>query len=133
VVAGLAVALLAAAAFAVWPWPDRITEENFNRIKEGMSRADMEAILGPAGDYTTGPVLGGPRESWHRRNFDEDPDSVKQRITWIGDRGWIVALADAEGRPRRLVFSPAEKGKQGSLDNLLWRAKRQWRKWFPEK
>ena len=30
-----------------------------------------------------------------------------------------------------IVFIPAIKRKQSPLDYLLWRAKRQWREWFP--
>jgi hypothetical protein len=35
------------------PW---VTQESVHRIKSGMSRAEVEAILGPPGDYTTRPV-----------------------------------------------------------------------------
>ncbi|MCI0378840.1 MAG: hypothetical protein L0215_14630 [Gemmataceae bacterium] len=36
----------------------RINHESFNRIQEGMTEKDVEAIFGvPAGDYTTGPVM----------------------------------------------------------------------------
>ena len=39
---GLAVALIAAGVFAAWPQaPDRITVENFHRVKAGMSRAEV--------------------------------------------------------------------------------------------
>jgi hypothetical protein len=48
--AGRAV-LLAAGAFVLWPRPERITRENFKRIREGMTQAEVEAILGPPGDY----------------------------------------------------------------------------------
>jgi hypothetical protein len=56
--AGLAVVVV------LWPPEDRITEANLGRIKEGMTQAEVEAILGPPGDYRTGhgetgiPVLG---------------------------------------------------------------------------
>jgi hypothetical protein len=56
--AGLAlVALLAAGAFVMWPRPDRITRENYQRIRYGMSRGEVEAILGPPGDYTSAPTV----------------------------------------------------------------------------
>jgi hypothetical protein len=35
------------------PPPPRVTRENLYRIKYGMTRAEVEAILGPPGDYTT--------------------------------------------------------------------------------
>jgi outer membrane protein assembly factor BamE (lipoprotein component of BamABCDE complex) len=47
--AGLA-AMLAVGMLVLWPRPprtDRITEEDFRRVKEGMSRAEVRAILGP--------------------------------------------------------------------------------------
>ena len=44
------VALIGVAALVAWPRAERITPENFDRIKEGMSRAEVEAILGPPGD-----------------------------------------------------------------------------------
>jgi hypothetical protein len=37
-----------------WPAQSRISEENFNRITSGMDRSEVEAILGPPGDYRTG-------------------------------------------------------------------------------
>jgi hypothetical protein len=37
------------------PEPSLVTRENFDRIKGGMSRVDVAAILGPPGDYRTGP------------------------------------------------------------------------------
>jgi hypothetical protein len=55
VVAGLTVALVA--VFVVWPRPERITLENvYSRASSGMSRTEIEAIYGPPGDYSTGPL-----------------------------------------------------------------------------
>jgi hypothetical protein len=55
VLVGLAVLLLAAGASVARPRPDRITRENCGRVHEGMSESEVEAILGSAGDYRTGP------------------------------------------------------------------------------
>jgi hypothetical protein len=41
----------------------RATEANWNRIEKGMTRAEVEAILGLSGDYSTGPLIFGPRSS----------------------------------------------------------------------
>jgi hypothetical protein len=60
---GLAV-VVAAGAVVLWPQaapPSRVTRENYDCIQEGMTRAEVEAILGPPGDYRTGlgeSVLG---------------------------------------------------------------------------
>jgi hypothetical protein len=53
--AGLAV-VVAAGAVVLWPGPDRITLENLHEIRMGLSLAEVEAILGPAGDYCTAPA-----------------------------------------------------------------------------
>jgi len=50
--AGLAV-VVAVGVVVLWPRADRITEANFERIRVGMSRTDVEAILGPPGDFRT--------------------------------------------------------------------------------
>jgi hypothetical protein len=50
------VAVSAVGPFVLWPRPNRVTEENFDRIKEGMSLADVEAVLGAPGDYRSGPT-----------------------------------------------------------------------------
>ena len=65
---GLAVAavLVVAGTFVAWPRQSRVTEENFNRIKEGMSRAEVYVILGPPGDYSTGPVECSAQQEYFR-------------------------------------------------------------------
>src|SRR6516162_2477131 len=66
VLVGLAV-VVAVGAVVLWPQPpSRITRENYDRIREGMSRAEAQAILGPPGDYTTGPLATWAREHTHR-------------------------------------------------------------------
>ena len=52
--AGLAV-VVAVGAVILWSQlePDRITQASFERIRVGMTRADVAAILGPAGDFRT--------------------------------------------------------------------------------
>jgi outer membrane protein assembly factor BamE (lipoprotein component of BamABCDE complex) len=44
--AGLAV-VVAAGVVALWPQPLRATWENYDSIREGMTRAEVVAILGP--------------------------------------------------------------------------------------
>jgi hypothetical protein len=56
---GLAV-LVAVGVFVLWLRPGRVTRENFERLKEGMPPAEAKAILGPPGDYTTGPCIEHP-------------------------------------------------------------------------
>jgi hypothetical protein len=55
--AGSVVAVLALAAWLVLPRPSAITRGNAAKIQEGMTLAEVEAILGgPARDESTGPT-----------------------------------------------------------------------------
>jgi hypothetical protein len=53
VAAGVALGLACFVALALWPRPDRITQENCDRITRGMSREEVCALLGPPGDSRT--------------------------------------------------------------------------------
>ena len=132
VLAGLAVAV-AAGVVVLWPsQPSRITQENCDRIKKGMSRAEVETILGPPGDYRTGPlqdvlvwhpILDGT--TWH--------DQCTNSSAWVGDTGWVrVQFNNGDGTVFASDFFESKRIAQHPLDNLLWRAKRQWQRWFPE-
>jgi hypothetical protein len=71
----------------------RITKEHYERIAEGMTEKQVEAILGaPAGNYATGPVLSmrPPRV----KRWTSPPITTK---TWRGDWGWIEVGFDKEG------------------------------------
>jgi hypothetical protein len=131
--------LLGAGVFVLWPRPDRITQENCDRIKEGMSFAEVEAILGPPGDYRTGPtdpdlpspfpwVVSGVPGPWP--------------ATWRGNRGVIYVHRESGGDraiagqapydPDKVSFADffeVQRIEQGRLDILLWRVKRYW---FPD-
>ncbi len=125
VVAGGLATLLAAGAFVLWPWPNRITRENCVRIHAGMTLAEVEAILGPPGDYTTGPTdpVGMTAEDW--------PSGGEAKL-WMSNEGWILLAFDQKGNvATHGYFAPSVPQKLSRLDNLLWRAKRQWRRWFP--
>jgi hypothetical protein len=136
-VAGLAV-VVAAVVVVVWPsQPNRITQENCDRIKEGMSRAEVEAILGPPGDYSSGPLefareTPGPHptgdfEMSHRVTlFDTDAD----RVEWRSDRQILCVYFLRSGVAAKGFWDVAPMA-QSPLDALLWRARRQWHRWFP--
>jgi hypothetical protein len=132
---GLAV-LLVVGAVVLWPVSYRITQKNGDRIKEGMSSAEVEAILGPPGDYRSGPT---------------DPDFPSPYpwqasgvlgpwpATWRGDRGVIYVYRETGADPEILgrdkndpdrvsvaYFFEVRRIEQGPIDNLLWRVKRKW-------
>jgi hypothetical protein len=150
--AGLAV-VIAAGVVVVWQRPlSRITRENCDRIRLGMTRAEVEAILGPPDDYRTGHGesdfgddsasrwVGDPPGFQHwglgwfaYPNFQpvEGVPTTGMQANWFGDSCRICVVVDDAGRVRdSRVYN--RRLTQGPLDNLLWRLKRQWRRWFPE-
>jgi hypothetical protein len=146
----LAVLLLAVGAFVLWPRPDRVTSEGFGRIAEGMSRSEVEAILGAPGDYTSGPTASVEVQSYGWLNWAprygpggvtmipgvtewREPDGTVT-CKWEGDAIviWVAFRSSGEASDAFGIVRD-RRVEQSSLDNLLWRAKRQWRKWFPEK
>ena len=114
--------------------PDRVTWESFDRIKTGMSKAEVEAILGPAGDFATEETVLVSNLS---NPFDEVGSSMISPISggvamWQDDRAVIVVSASSAGNVCYASYYPAQRVDHGPLGNFLWRAKRQWRRWFPE-
>jgi hypothetical protein len=104
---------------ALWPRPERITRENFARLNSGMSRAEVEAILGSPGEYSTGPL------EYSYFCMGELPD------VWESDQGVIVVFYGAPSVALDVRWIVPKRKEVGPLDNLLWRAKRQWHRWFP--
>jgi hypothetical protein len=103
VVAGLA--LVALAAFMPWPRPNRVTPENlpngitpetFDRIKDGMTRSEVEAILGPPGDYTT----GDPIHAISMIGIGDDD------LCWDTDVALVLVGFDKAGRVYRRQYHP---------------------------
>jgi hypothetical protein len=129
--AGL-VALAGVAAFALWPRPNRVTRENCARIRQGMTRAEVDALLGPPGDYRTGPVdydrglvplkIAPITMPWETSDDDD---------RWAGDSAYLAVRFDPEGRVGSWYVVPTSKAAQSPLGNLLWRLGRQWRRWSP--
>jgi hypothetical protein len=105
---GLAVLLVAVLAIVWYLWPDdRISPASCERIHEGMTRLEVEAILGgPPGAYTAdgqdwsmGMLHGGVRHIGTKREV------------WVADDGGIRVDFDQQGRvdicqwcPRRQSF-----------------------------
>jgi hypothetical protein len=129
------VALAASGAFAVRSQPRRFTYDNCERIEDGMSRAEVEAMLGPPGDYRTGPsdlpdayeILCRLRRGGMRHH---KMSTTWRADVWGNDVCVLLVTYDCEMVTSRLPWA-VEKVPQPPLDNLLWRAKRLWREWFP--
>lgn len=128
-----ALAVLALGAPLLWPRPGRITRENFDRIQEGMSAAEAEAILGPLGIYFTGPV------EYDLDNIDSFMKGLNEPLRtgefghsecWNSDAATIVLRFDA-GKVARKLYVSSRRADRGLFDDLLWRVKLRWRRWFP--
>jgi hypothetical protein len=148
VLAGLAI--VAAGVIVLRPEPpSRITLESCRRIREGMTRAEVEAILGPPGDYRTAvgeteyPTSRDSGRAWRRDpefsdlnlNWEEQIDWMEhelfQQAVWVGDEFLVRCRLDDSGHLKeRCAF--ARRTKQTAFDSFLWRLKRKWRRWFPE-
>jgi hypothetical protein len=151
VLTGLAV-MIAVGAVALWPREDRITREKFHRIEIGMSRAEVEAILGgPPGDYRTvwtdwatnvneEPFTCGSVDG-HVSNTGAggyDPDGLLGEAVssgvplignWFGNDGCIQIHFSPKFVDDK-DFLPTVRRERGLLDNLSWRTRRLWRRGF---
>src|SRR5262245_5961030 len=90
------VSLFGAAAFVLRPQPSRITREDFDRIAPPMSRAEVYALLGPPGDYTTGPVTWG-KGLGHSWTDEMRLDKYSGYDNWNTDALFIRVYYDATG------------------------------------
>jgi hypothetical protein len=124
---------LAAAVVAFWPQsPSRITLANASRIVDGMSFTEVVNILGPQGDYSTGPIRATAPPTMLLSRYGGRIDFGKvPHSNWFSDEAYIgVLIGDSDG-VYGVEFAPVSKKKQSLVDNLLWLAKRQWHRWFP--
>ncbi len=135
---GLAAAI-AAGVVVLWPQPNRVTEANIHRIQVGMTRNEVEAILGPPGDYSTGPVVyerpapGPGIDSVEADNAFEALQHDARDAARASDEGTIAINYDFDEQPTvsMVEVSIYRRKPLGLLDNMLWRVKRQWKRWFP--
>jgi hypothetical protein len=131
--AGLAVLLAVGALLPrSRPPPVRVTYEHTFGFRYGMTLAEVESILGgPPDDYRTRP-----------NQFDSGP--VPQRVPvrdplgtgdsaciWATDEVNLTVVFDSTGRVRDWAYTPVIEAPRSTSGDLLWRAKRQWRRWFP--
>jgi hypothetical protein len=129
--AGLAV--VAAGVVVLWPGRDRVTPENFDRVRAGMTRAEVDAILGPPGDYTTAPTEGVrvTRSKDYPTFRAPGSESAYLQSCWLSDTAQAVVWFDYSGRANRGYYAPMRIKDETPWARFLWRAKRQWRRWFP--
>ena len=120
-----AVAVAVAVALAVrtpvmWPhW--RVVPDDADRIKTGMTRTEVESVLGlPETTRLTprGLIRGeDPRVKWYSGE-------------WEGANGTLMIELDVYARVESSSWRP-DGGRKSALEQLTRRAKRRWRQWFP--
>jgi hypothetical protein len=116
-VVGLALAvLIAAGTFTLWPKPDEVPWENYKRIEIGMSRTEVEAILGPpslAGVDANSWLKAGRHDpdAWDHRNLVMSPPygwhdgEKREHRLWL-QRSGILAVSFADGGVAVKVWLP---------------------------
>jgi hypothetical protein len=151
-VSAVTLAVVGVAGFAAWP--NRVTKENLSRIKSGMNRAEVEYLLGPPGDYRTGPGESdlcasgtGVWDEWADPVADNGIEwrveektvlagweylfeGDHSRATWVSDAGLINVFYDASDRVAVRSFHCRRTVAMGPLEQFHWRFGRCWRKWF---
>jgi hypothetical protein len=129
VLAGLAV-MTVASVVVLWPRPPsliRVTAENLNHVRPGMTRAEVEAILGPPGDYRTHPTDSFPPRG---------PNPVGSGVSvtclqWQSDTIDVQLCVAPNGGMLWIKGMSAQPTNLGPLASLRWHAERQWHRWFP--
>ncbi len=115
--------------------PLRIAWQDFSRIRRGMSREEAVAIMGcPPGSYNTGetdvtdPVV-------FILNDDDAFKPVNPRCAyrnvWYTDTGNFSVELDESGKVLARRGLLVQRVTDNPLANFFYRAKRQWRRWFP--
>jgi hypothetical protein len=141
VLASLA-AVVAVTTLRLWPRQDRITPGNYERLRKGMTVAEVEGILGPpeaedaiAGwSCTLAAKWDGPDHprdmAFGVTQFTHDDGTVT--LAWLGETAGIWCNFQPDGRLRFVSLLNVERAEVSFQERMRWRAKRQWHRWFPE-
>jgi hypothetical protein len=118
-----------------------INRENFEKIKLGMTKKEVEEIFGPAGDHSSGPLAAfvSPDEIWEE--WKDRPEDFAQGILdsrrkslllgwywregvseWASDAGIIQLVWDWNGKIEYKGFFDARPRLVSPLDRI--------RRWF---
>jgi hypothetical protein len=143
-----AVLLVPTSAFMLWPRPSRVTRESCDRIREGMSRAEVETIVGPPGDYRAGPTGAAFDYDFHLADIpmgttgdkltpwdggNNWPPAGATQAEWAGDTAVLEVTFDAAGHVLLAVWYSVERFEPRAFEDLLWQVGRRLEKWLPEK
>jgi hypothetical protein len=118
--AGLAV-VVAAVVVVLWQAPtSRLTLENLGHLREGMTRAQVEAILGAPGDYRTGPLefVGQARSVRIEPSRESHGTDGSTYLQWADDARFIGINFDAASYLEVTTICPVRRvAAQRPLDN----------------
>ncbi len=109
-----------------------ITWERAQAIRVGMTRAEVESLLGgPAGDY-----VGDAAVTYTRGSVGEDDTGFYQGTNWWGAQGIIQVQFTDEDRVESAAYYPAHISKRVGLRERLWASwplapRRQRHGWLP--
>jgi hypothetical protein len=94
----------------------------YERIEKGMTKAEVEAILGgPPGDYRTRPG----RETYLPLPILSPEEEVWPVERWQGDEGAVHIYFDSYGvRVREKEFEEAQATDTGLVELIRWRLER---------
>ena len=111
--------LIAAAAYVLWPRPQRITEENFDLLRLGMSKPEVYAVLGPPGLYLTrdADYADGRDKSLGQAPRAGGEKGVEK---WAGDQAVLWVKFDPEGHVTGATCIPTKIHDHGPFGNFLW-------------
>jgi hypothetical protein len=133
VLVGLAV-VVAAGVVAVWlqSQPDRITQANFERIRDGMTRAEVAAILGPPGDFRTQEsIFLEPPTTDRTVHYPPPGPPIVAYDQWISDSHVAsIAFCPASCLVEAKWFMDNVPIEQSVFETALWRLKRLWQRWL---
>jgi outer membrane protein assembly factor BamE (lipoprotein component of BamABCDE complex) len=116
--------------------PSRLTIENCDRIREGMTRAEVEAIVGvPPGDYRLRPPEDEQIDSNSTASFQKMQSSTRSfgetLERWRNDQVLLMVVFDSEGKVNHEIHGKPATSDAGPFESFLWRVKRHWQRWFP--
>jgi hypothetical protein len=121
------IALLVAGTFVYWSGSTPISRENYDRIQPGMSRRDVEEILGRPGDYSLRPAKFSRVDENSIRHATMPASGANAfRRRWATDTAYIQIDFDQFGRVASCLFGTPVQDDRGWFGNLAWRVERQW-------
>jgi hypothetical protein len=125
-------AFLVAGVIVVWPDSSRITLENCQRIQNGMTHAEVLALLGPPGDHRTRPpAVELPDELENIQSASKPGHFFEQ--DWVGDHVQARVFFDDKNRVWLRYYFPEDTLDVGTFESLRWRFQRLWHRWFPKR